>query len=261
MTPVSVCLWGRQRDTSSTWRRPPRNSISCQDENIEFESGVEFAGRQAIDEFLQEFCGIDGAGTFGISFYFYFWLRSMMRAGSSHSAAASSIGETLSARGIALCGSNLSVAGAASFGDTASNQNIVRFCGKISRGVSCYWGPKNGEHRLISLFAARPPSLSSRLSLRPLESRLGLRPLTFGLTPRLGLRPLASRLGLRSLASRLRLRPLASRLGLSHRNSVSRLSLRGSVSGSSLVFGGWKLGRFSLPSSRGEGHPPSEIPA
>ncbi len=89
----------------------------------------------------------------------------------------------------------------------------------VSRGVSCYWGLKNGEHRLslrlglrlslrdsasVSLFAARSsafcewgaPSPSSHLDLWPLASRLGLW-------------SLASRLGLRSFASRLGLRPLA----------------------------------------------------
>ena len=50
-----------------------------------------------------------------------------MRVGSSHSAAASSIAvEIVSARGIALCGSNLLVASAVSFGDTASIRNSVR---------------------------------------------------------------------------------------------------------------------------------------
>jgi hypothetical protein len=64
-----------------------------------------------------------GAGAFGSSFS----LRSMMCAGSSHSAATSSIaGEILSTRGIALRGSNLSVASAVSFDDTASIRNSVR---------------------------------------------------------------------------------------------------------------------------------------
>jgi hypothetical protein len=128
----------------------------------------------------------------------------------------------------------------------------------------------------VSLFLARPPSLSPLLGLWPplrgsvfggSVSGLSLRGSVFGLSRHgslfsLLLRDSVSGLSLLGLVFGLSHHGSVSVLSrvacywgpkngerrLSLRGSVSDLLLRGSVSGSSLVFGNWKLGRVSLPS-------------